>query len=40
MDAEKQIGSVRSFECLWDVKNPAYKDRRKRENAGKKFPMR
>ena len=35
MDAEKVIGSVRSFEYLWDVKNPGYKDRRKRENAWK-----
>ena len=35
MDVEKLIGSVRSFECLWDVKNHAYKDRRKKENAWK-----
>ena len=35
MDAEKVIGYVRSFEYLWDVKNPGYKDRRKRENAWK-----
>ena len=35
MDAEKLIGSVRSFECLCDVNNPAYKDKRKRENAWK-----
>ena len=35
MDAEKLIGSVHSFECLWDMKNPGYKDRRKRENAWK-----
>ena len=35
MDAEKLIGSVHSFECLGDMKNPGYKDRRKRENAWK-----
>ena len=40
MDAEKLIGSVHSFECLWDMKNPGYKDRRKGKMLGKKFSMR
>ena len=35
MDAEKLIEAVRGFRSLWDVQNPGYKDRRKRENAWK-----
>ena len=35
MEAEKLIEAVRSFECLLNVKNPGYKDKRRRENAWK-----
>lgn len=35
MDSEKLIEAVRGFDCIWNVKNASYKDRRKRENAWK-----
>ena len=35
MDAEQFIDAVHEYECLWNVKNSGYKDRRKRENAWK-----
>ena len=35
MDAEQLIDAVHEYECLWNVKNSGYNDRRKRENAWK-----
>ena len=35
MELEKLIEAVCSLECLWNVKSPGYKDKRRRENAWK-----
>ena len=36
MESEKLVEAVRSLDCLWNVKSPGYKDKRRPENALKK----